>query len=123
MAASAVPDDDRHQQISPVAISAVMACRAHEFDRHTCIDRLHDRLVETMEVIGERADRRLLVGVEAGALRLCLFPHSGMYRHRGSPLVSVGMSSLIPPPAGTGPAGTGRFRSIPSWPWSRTGHR
>ena len=58
----ALGHDDGDQEITPVAVATVMAGGANEFDRNAGIDGLHDRMVETVQVIGQHADHRLLIG-------------------------------------------------------------
>src|SRR5690606_22597522 len=74
--------------------AAVVAGRADQFDRHPGLDGLHDRLVEAVQVVGEHAGRRLLVGAHRRGLFFGTFLDLRPDVHGCSPgLCSVGYSA------------------------------
>jgi hypothetical protein len=127
--AATLRHDDRDQQVAPVALAAMVAGGADELDRHAGVDRLHDGLVEAVQVIGDHADHGLLVGCHGGRLFFSTFLDAGLDCHGISPLVIRGSFESRSGPIvlkGTlirRPGGTARARSIPSWRSSRTGRR
>src|SRR5690606_30410156 len=61
---------DGREQVAPIAVSAVMARGADEFNRDAGLDGLDDRLVQTVQVVGEHTDGGLLVAAHRGGLFL-----------------------------------------------------
>ena len=49
----AVGNDNRDHQIAPVAVAAVMAGGPDKLYRKTGFNRLHDRLIEPVQIVGE----------------------------------------------------------------------
>jgi hypothetical protein len=66
-------DNDRDQKIAPVAVAAVMTGGADQLHRNAGINRLHDGLVEAMQIIGNHPDNSLLVCIHGGSLFLSPF--------------------------------------------------
>ncbi|PHJ93923.1 hypothetical protein VF09_37225 [Nostoc linckia z9] len=82
----ALGHNDRDQQITPVSVAAMVAGGANEFDRDAGIDSLHDRMVEPVQVVGQHADHRLLIGAHGRGLFFGAFLDSGLGCHGISPL-------------------------------------
>jgi hypothetical protein len=57
---SASREDDRRQQITKIAITAMMTRAADQFDGYACVNSFHDSRVETMQIICHHADGSLL---------------------------------------------------------------
>jgi hypothetical protein len=53
--------NNRDQKIAPVTVAAMVTGGANQFHGHTGVNRLHDGLVEAMQVIGDHANDSLLV--------------------------------------------------------------
>ncbi len=60
-----VGDDNRDQKIAPVAVAAMMTGGADQFHGDASLDRLHDGVVEAMQIVGEHTDNGLLIGAHA----------------------------------------------------------
>jgi hypothetical protein len=63
----------RDQKIPPVSIAAMVTGRANQLHGNPGINRLHDGLVEAVQIIGNHANDSLLVCIHRGSLFLSPF--------------------------------------------------
>src|SRR5690606_35753994 len=105
----------------PIALAAMMACRADKLHRDPGIHCVHDRLVEAMQIIGKHADCSLLNGAHRTGLFFGSFLDTGMRGHGIAPFLSC--STLISTSFIPRLAGTGHVPSIRPWRWWMTGRR
>src|SRR3954447_22922674 len=91
-------NDHRDQQVATIAVAAMVPRGAHELHRDARLDRLHHRLVEPVQVVGQHADCRLLVDAHRGRLLFGPFLDATYRCHWSSPMSEalLGVSSVFP---------------------------